>query len=107
MYKYSKKAEDRFFKNPCMAYLFIKFAQSPLAHSQILNKQPKNQHSNEEDEDPIDLNMKQHDVNQRILAEMNHMKQEASTILFKQFLSNVEKICLQNFAILTNSRSVE
>jgi len=26
MYKYSKKAEDRFFNNPVMAYLFIKFA---------------------------------------------------------------------------------
>jgi hypothetical protein len=22
MYKYSKKAEERFFQNPCMAYLF-------------------------------------------------------------------------------------
>ena len=26
MYKYSKKAEERFFSNPCFAYLFIKFA---------------------------------------------------------------------------------
>lgn len=26
MYKYSKKAEERFFSNPCYAYLFIKFA---------------------------------------------------------------------------------
>lgn len=95
MYKYSKKAEDRFFKNPCMAYLFIKFAQSPLAKTQIMNKQPKNQ-QNDDDEDQIDLNMKQHEVNERILAEMQHMKQEASKILFKQFLTNVEQICLKN-----------
>jgi len=28
MYKYSKKAEERFFNNPCMAYFFIQFATS-------------------------------------------------------------------------------
>lgn len=106
MYKYSKKAEDRFFKNPCMAFLFIKFAQSPLAKTQIMNKQPKNQ-QNEEDDDQIDLNMKQHEVNERILAEMQHMKQEASKILFKQFLANVEQICLNNISILTKSQSMQ
>jgi|DEB0MinimDraft_12_1074336.scaffolds.fasta_scaffold22194_3 hypothetical protein len=28
MYKYSKKAEERFFANPCMAFFFIEFATS-------------------------------------------------------------------------------
>ena len=28
MYKYSKKAEERFFRNPCLAYFFVKFATS-------------------------------------------------------------------------------
>ena len=47
-----------------------------------MNKQPKNC-ANDDEEDQIDINMKQHEVNERILAEMNHMKQEASKILFK------------------------
>ena len=51
--------------------------------------------------------MKQHEVNERILAEMNNMKQEASKILFKTFLSKVEKICINNFEVLTKSRSIE
>lgn len=28
MYKYSKKAEERYFTNPCFAYFFIQFAKS-------------------------------------------------------------------------------
>jgi hypothetical protein len=106
MYKYSKKAEDRFFKNPVLAYLFIKFTQSPLAKTQILNKQPKTSNA-EEDEDLLELNLKQSEVNERILAEMNHMKQEASKILFREFLSRVEHICVNNMSVLSESGSVQ
>lgn len=28
MYKYSKKAQERFFRNPCLAFLFLSFASS-------------------------------------------------------------------------------
>jgi len=71
-----------------------------------MNKQPKNQAADEED-DQIDVNMKQHEVNERILVEMNHMKQEASRILFRQFLGDVETICNQNLSILRSSRNID
>lgn len=35
MYKYSKKAEEKFFQNSCMAYFFIQFSQSPQGKSYI------------------------------------------------------------------------
>jgi hypothetical protein len=38
MYKYSKKAEEKFFQNGCMAYFFIQFSQSPQGKSYIQNK---------------------------------------------------------------------
>lgn len=38
MYKYSKKAEEKFFQSPCMAYFFIQFANSPQGKSYIQNK---------------------------------------------------------------------
>lgn len=38
MYKYSKKAEEKFFQNSCMAYFFIQFSQSPQGKSYIQNK---------------------------------------------------------------------
>lgn len=41
MYKYSKKAEERFFTNPCMAYFFIQFACSDKGKDYIANKLAK------------------------------------------------------------------
>jgi len=41
MYKYSKKAEERFFANPCMAFFFIEFATSAQGKSYIQNKLQK------------------------------------------------------------------
>lgn len=38
MYKYSKKAEEKFFQSSCMAYFFIQFARSPQGKSYIQNK---------------------------------------------------------------------
>ena len=38
MYKYSKKAEEKFFQNACMAYFFIQFSQSLEGKSSIQNK---------------------------------------------------------------------
>jgi hypothetical protein len=38
MYKYSKKAEERFFSDPCFAYFFIQFAKSEQGRSYIENK---------------------------------------------------------------------
>jgi len=35
MYKYSKKAEERFFKNPCLAYFFIQFSTSDQGREYI------------------------------------------------------------------------
>lgn len=48
MYKYSKKAEEKFFANPCLAFMFIEFAQSDKAKEQILNKQPKKSNAADE-----------------------------------------------------------
>jgi len=41
MYKYSKKAEERFFQNPCMAFFFIEFATSEQGKNYITNKLQK------------------------------------------------------------------
>ena len=106
MYKYSKKAEEKFFNNPVMAYLFIKFCENPAAKTQIYNKQPK-PGSFDPMEDKIDVNMKQHEVNERILVEMNVMKQEASKILFLTFLQRVDKICINNLSLLINLKSIQ
>ena len=38
MYKYSKKAEERFFNDACFAYFFIQFAKSEQGRSYIDNK---------------------------------------------------------------------
>lgn len=38
MYKYSKKAEERFFSNPAMAYFFVQFATSERGKSYIMHK---------------------------------------------------------------------
>jgi len=38
MYKYSKKAEERFFTDPCFAYFFIQFAKSEQGKQYIENK---------------------------------------------------------------------
>ena len=38
MYKYSKKAEERFFNDACFAYFFIQFAKSEQGRSYIENK---------------------------------------------------------------------
>ena len=42
MYKYSKKAEERFFSNPCTAYFFIQFACSEKGREYITNKIAQN-----------------------------------------------------------------
>jgi len=42
MYKYSKKAEERFFRNSTMAYFFIQFAQSEQGKFYLENKLSKN-----------------------------------------------------------------
>ena len=44
MYKYSKKAEDRYFSDPCMAFLFLKFASSQSGKQYIENKLSKSTH---------------------------------------------------------------
>lgn len=97
MYKYSKKAEERFFTNPCMAFLFIKFSENPQAREQVMNKLLKKDSSDEDvemkDDSPNDQNCRQVEVNERILCEIDHMKHEASKILFKTFLKRVEIIC--------------
>ena len=41
MYKYSKKAEDKFFRNPCLAYFFVQFATSSQGKTYIQNKLSK------------------------------------------------------------------
>jgi len=41
MYKYSKKAEEKFFSNPCFAYLFVQFATCPQGLDYIANKLSK------------------------------------------------------------------
>jgi hypothetical protein len=41
MYKYSKKAEERFFKNPCVAFFFIQFASSQRGKDYITAKLAK------------------------------------------------------------------
>ena len=41
MYKYSKKAEEKFFQNPCMAYFFIQFATSQKGKTYIKEKLAK------------------------------------------------------------------
>lgn len=38
MYRYSKKAEEKFFECPCFAYLFYQFAKSPLGLQYIKDK---------------------------------------------------------------------
>ena len=38
MYKYSKRAQDEFFKNIIESYYFVLFATGPEAHDFILNK---------------------------------------------------------------------
>jgi hypothetical protein len=38
MYKYSKKAEERFFSDACFAYFFIQFAKCEQGRSYIENK---------------------------------------------------------------------
>ena len=41
MYKYSKKAEEPFFTNPCTAYFFIQFACSEKGKDYIATKLAK------------------------------------------------------------------
>ena len=41
MYKYSKKAEERFFTNPCMAYFFIQFEKNEKGKDYIATKLAK------------------------------------------------------------------
>jgi len=48
MYKYSKKAEERFFKQACLAYLFVQFYSCPQGKDYISNKLAKC--SNQEEE---------------------------------------------------------
>ena len=105
MYKYSKKAELRFFENPIMAYLFIKFAENPAARELVLHKQLK---SEDTDGDTImEHNTRQHEVNERILKEVDEMKQEASKILFRTFLKRVEKVTLTNLYLIHNVQTLD
>jgi hypothetical protein len=41
MYKYSKKAEERYLSNPCEAFILYKFAQSESGQEYINNKLEK------------------------------------------------------------------
>ncbi len=41
MYKYSKKAEDRYLSNPCEAFILYKFAHSESGQEYINNKLEK------------------------------------------------------------------
>ena len=41
MYKYSKKAEERYLSNPCEAFILYKFAQSESGQEYIHNKLEK------------------------------------------------------------------
>jgi hypothetical protein len=104
MYKYSKKAEERFFTNPCMAFLFIKFSENPQAREQVMNKLLKQGASDEDtemkDEVHYDQNVRQVEVNERILCEIDHMRHEASKVLFKTFLKRVEQIATQNLYMI-------
>jgi hypothetical protein len=106
MYKYSKKAEEKFFNDPCMAFLFIQFAVSSKARNQIMNKGAKNGLS--EGENPIDMEMntnesaqKAADISERILFEINQMKSEAAKMLKKTFIKRTEDICMQNIDLLS------
>lgn len=41
MYKYSKKAEEKYISSPCAAFLFIQFAQKEQSKEYIKNKLTK------------------------------------------------------------------
>lgn len=56
MYKYSKKAETRFFENPIMAFCFIKFAESLDARNMVLHKLMKSEDNDVEMQDEEILN---------------------------------------------------
>ena len=43
MYKYSKKAEERLFTNPCFAYFFVQFAHSEKGRDYMKNKLAKSE----------------------------------------------------------------
>ena len=51
MYKYSKKAEERLFTNPCFAYFFVQFAHSEKGRNYMKNKLAKSEDCANEEED--------------------------------------------------------
>lgn len=55
MYKYSKKAEEKFFQNGCMAYFFIQFSRSPQGKSYIQNKLSRTSRAENEDKETTDI----------------------------------------------------
>ena len=74
MYKYSKKAEEKFFKDPCMAFFFIQFAVSQQARTQILSKYVKNGSSQDmegvDGHPELEKEHKGADISERILQEI-------------------------------------
>lgn len=66
MYKYSKKAEEKFFHNGCMAYFFIQFSQSPQGKSYIQNKLSRTARAENEDNETIDIENDNNDDKDKI-----------------------------------------
>jgi hypothetical protein len=82
MYKYSKKVQERFFKNSPLAFLFIAFAASPEGMDFI------NQKFNEKGQDYL----------VRMYAEMSELRDEAIKSL-KSTKSDASAKLLLNFLI--------
>ena len=105
MYKYSKKAEEKFFKDPCMAFFFIQFAVSQQARTQILSKYVKNGSSQDmegvDGHPELEKEHKGADISERILQEIAQMKQEAAQMLKKTFIQRVDTLIQASVSTLS------
>lgn len=72
MYKYSKKAEEKFFQEPCFAYFFVQFSTSHWGMQYIANKLYKVE---VEESDKKFKNSRE--MNDRLVSEIELMTYEA------------------------------
>ena len=99
MYKYSKKAELRFFKNPYLAFCLVKFGTSKNCRSHIWTKFSKT--------NPNQSSEKQIDLRNRTFEEIEQMKDEGLKLLKNMFAGDVKAsssydqiLCQTSFLLL-------
>ena len=81
MYRYSKKAEEKFLECPCFAFLFYQFARSPIGQQYIKDKKGADDKSRLDD---------------RTEQEIEQMSNEALVMLQRSYDKELKDLILHN-----------